>query len=445
MTYRSSKSPWASHTDKQSITLKSFNARPNSEVFIPGSKSFSNRALILSACAHGRSLITGLLKSDDTYWCIEALKNLGIEIGELKEGQFEIFGTAGKFSNPKDPIFIGAGGTIARFLPGVIAASTSEANFVLEADRSLSSRPISPLVSSLRKIGAEISYLGNTETLPISIKAQGLKGGEILLPGNVSSQYLSGLLMSAPLAKDNTTIKMTSEIVQPLYVSMTVSTMESFGVQVQVSDDLSCYRVAPSSYQPCDYTIEADVSSAGYMFALAAITNQTITVKNINPTTLQPDLKLLEILERMGCHITRNPNSVTITGPSALKGGFTVSLKDFSDQTLTLGCIASQCDQPIKITDVGHIRKHECDRLEALKDGLARLGIESILTHDTVEILPGKLKPALIDSHDDHRVAMSFAILGAVCPNISIDNPSCVAKTFPDFFEKLEILGFTIT
>lgn len=437
----SATSPWATNLPSK-LKVEGFRYSGLKEIEIPGSKSFSNRALIISACAAGESKLTGLLKSDDTYWCIDSLRKSGIKIEELN-GSFNVSGLSGKFQ-AKEPLFIGAAGTIARFLPGVLA-STSNQEFQLDSDHTLSRRPILPLLDSLSLLGSEIVPLDKKGHLPLKIKANGLSNGTINLPGNVSSQYLSGLLICAPLAKGDIIINLTTPIVQPNYVSMTIETMKAFGVNVEVSAKFDKFKVSPQTYKSTDYVIESDVSSAGYLFALAAIHNLEIEILNLNKNTLQPDIKLLEILETMGCTYKLNDNKAIIKGTSKLIGGFEFNLNDFSDQALTLGCVAPFADAPITISGVSHIRKHECDRLVALHEGLKNLQIKSDVYEDKIVIHPGQPKPATINTYDDHRVAMSFSILATKCFGVVIENPSCTAKTFPNFFDVMQKFGTTFS
>jgi 3-phosphoshikimate 1-carboxyvinyltransferase len=438
---KSATSPWAKLTNVDKLHIGSSKIS-DFRVRVPGSKSFSNRALILAACSNGTTEITGLLKSDDTFWCIEALKQLGVSIS-ISDSSIIIEGSAGIFKSSNEPIFIGAAGTTARFLPGVLCAN-KDVEFSIEADETLSNRPISPLITALTQLGAKFSHLVKEGHLPVKISANGLSGETIQLPGNVSSQYLSGLLICSPLATGDVKIKLTTSIVQHMYVQMTISAMKTFGVTVDVNDKFDEFTIKPQQYKSTQFNVESDVSSSGYFAGLAAINGVTGVIEGLNPNTMQPDIELLDVLERMGCSVVKESDSVTIKGPETLIGGFTVSLKEFSDQALTLGCIAPFANAPITITDVAHIRKHECDRLDALSNGLNALGIETETTEDSITIYPGKPVASSIRTYHDHRVAMAFSMLGSRCNGVEIENPSCVAKTFPNFFEVLESLDIQI-
>ena len=367
---KSATSPWAKLTTANFIKVNP-SQLSNFKVRVPGSKSFSNRALIIAACASGQSKISGILKSDDTHWCIETLKKLGTTI-TLNEDIFEIKKNFNGVLSSEEPLFIGAAGTIARFLPGVLSAACDK-SLTIYGDKSLTNRPIKPLIDAIISLEGDVSYMDSTGHLPIRIEPKKLVGGSVVLPADISSQYLSGLLICAPLAQKEVTIKVTTPIVQQNYVKMTIDTMKKFGVTVAVDNSFSVFKIHPQTYKATDFSIESDVSSAGYFFGLGAINNICAQIEGLSLNTLQPDIKILEVLEKMGCEVKTNSNSISVTGPEKLKGGFKVSLKEFSDQALTLGCIAPLADAPITIDDIGHIRKHECDRLEALKEGLERL------------------------------------------------------------------------
>lgn len=435
-------SPWTLLTEYESLRLEDFNMTGSGAFTVPGSKSFSNRALIIAATCANTTTLSGLLKSDDTYWCIDSLKKMGIIVDE-KNDQFTI--TPPKiFSQPDEELFIGAAGTIARFLPGVLAAMKNF-TFKVTSDYTLEKRPISPLIDSLKSLGASIKYLKESNHLPIQIESSGLDGGTINLPGDISSQYLSGLLICAPLAQEPITINLTTDIVQPNYVKMTLDIMKEFGVHVKTNESFNQFSIKPSEYKSKEYVVEADVSSAGYLFALSALSGEEICISNLNKDTLQPDLEILDIFEKMGCKIDKSKEHIKIKGPKILKGGFSVSLKEFSDQALTLGCIAPFADGPIEITEIGHIRKHECDRIEALSSNLSKMGIRSETTESSIKIYPGDISPASIETFSDHRVAMAFSTMAAKVKGIEILNPSCVAKTFPNFYDVLEKTGFKIS
>lgn len=449
--YKSPSSPWSPSHLPNALKINGFQSTEPAAVTIPGSKSFSNRALILAACSPGSTTLYGLLKSDDTYWCIDALSKIGVKF-EFDGDKTTVHTPERLSPTSEENLFIGAAGTVARFLPGVLASVTN-ANFYLEADESLSKRPNDTLYGALRTLGANITKTSPEHSFPVRISsqglAQGLKGGHVHLDADVSSQYLSGLLICAPRCGEPVTIELNGPIVQSRYVAMTIETMKQFGAHVEVSNDFNLFQVTPSQYTPTNLTVEADLSAACYFFAAGALTEHAITVTGINKNTLQPDIHVLDILTQMGCnvewHKADHLYDVTVKGPTKLKGGQTFDMTSCSDQALTIGCIAAFADGPVTITGIGHIRKHECDRVEALREGLTSLGVKCETTHSTVTVHPAeetKLKPASIRTYHDHRVAMAFSLIGAKLPGIEIENPSCVSKTFPDFFDTLESAGY---
>lgn len=417
----------------------------NVQVEIPGSKSLTNRALILAALAEGKSTLHGLLKSDDSYWCLEALRALGVEI-DVTSGAAEIGGDStavvvgcnGQWPVRSGAVFTGSSGTLSRFLPPALAAT--EGSWTLRATPQMARRPVLPLLEALTQWGAQVSYLEKPGYYPFAMKANGLSGGVADVPGNVSSQYLSGLLMAAPYARSTSEIRVEGGLVQPAYIRLTLNLMEQFGVTVESVNGF-VYRVSPQRYRGVDVRLEADASTAAYFFALAAVSKGRVRVVNLGADTIQPDIGLLDILEQMGAVVHKGPGWTEVVGPSVLRGGFTVSLHALSDQALTVGVLAALSDGPITVTDVGHIRAHESNRIAALRDCLNRVGIVVDERDDGFTVYPGPIHAAALPTHDDHRVAMSMALLGAAVPGIELCNPGCVAKTCPDFFDRFAAAG----
>ncbi|WP_257350906.1 3-phosphoshikimate 1-carboxyvinyltransferase [Pseudalkalibacillus decolorationis] len=436
------RSPWSKLNDVQTVRISPIqNQQINSDIRIPGSKSFTNRALILAALAKGTSTLSGILKSDDSYWCIDALKKLGINT-ELEGDVVTVHGRNSKWSEQAD-LYIGAAGTIARFLPGALAAG-KEGNWVLEASNRMSERPIKPLIKALSDLGANIEYLNNEGFLPIRIKGGGLDGGLVSISGKTSSQFISGLLMASPYANEEVTITIPDHIVQHDYVKITLSLMEQFGVKARSSDNLTEIVVPKSEYVGRNLELEADASTASYFLALAAITNGRIRINNLSVETNQPDIKMVDVYERMGCKVVRGKGYIELTGTPALQGGFEISMKEMSDQTLTLASIAPFSSGAITMRGVEHIRHHESDRIHAICTELKKLGIDVEEYEDGLTVYPGNPKAAILDSYDDHRVAMSLALIGAKVPGIIITDPGCVSKTCPSYFQLLEQLGVNV-
>lgn len=437
------RSPWASLQHVHEVDISPPNRPVNGEMTIPGSKSFTNRALLMAAMAEGSSIISDVLKSDDSYWCIDVLKKLGVHI-RMEGNTAYIDGVAGQWPAKQGNLYIGAAGTIGRFLPGALAAS-HEGSWKVEASRRMSERPIGTLIDGLKEIGGDINDLRQEGFFPIQVNGSGLKGGDVHVSGKVSSQFISGLLMAAPYAEKPVTIRVTDHIVQHAYVQITLDLMKQFGVEAEVDDGLQTMKVNPGTYQGQTFPLEADASTTCYFLALAALTNGTIRINNISYDTRQPDIKMVDVFESMGCNVTKGKNFIELEGTEQLKGGKTISLKEMSDQALTLATVAVFADAPVTITDVAHIRHHESDRIQAICESLARLGIRVEEHHDGLTVYPGKPEPGVLDSYDDHRVAMSLSLIGARIPGIKINNPGSVSKTCPAYFELLQSLGVQVT
>ncbi|GGE37967.1 3-phosphoshikimate 1-carboxyvinyltransferase [Pullulanibacillus camelliae] len=439
------RSPWAALHNVSQVTVKRSNRTLKKDIAIPGSKSLTNRALILAAAAKGNSSVEGILKSDDSYWCIEALKRLGAEI-QVDGDIAQIKGVGGEWRRSKEALYIGAGGTVARFLPGLVAAARTGESWTIKASKRMSERPVKPLIDALRQIGATINYEGKEGFYPLGITGEGLKGGHVDISGNTSSQFISGLLMASAHAEAPVTVRITEPIVQASYVLITIELMKQFGIEVSHDQELSRFDISPNTYQGNHVHMEPDASGACYFFALAALTQSTIRVNNISyEHSYQPDIRFVDVLKEMGCHVVIGPDYVEVTGPKTLKGNKTFSMRAMSDQALTLAAIAPFADGPITIREVEHIRHHESDRIQAATEILTSLQIKVEEYNDGLKIFPGKPVGTLIRSYDDHRVAMAFSLLGAVVDDISIHDPGCVSKTFPNFFEKLEEIGLTVT
>jgi 3-phosphoshikimate 1-carboxyvinyltransferase len=433
------RSPWSKLNDVKAVKLSPKDNIIDHDITIPGSKSFTNRALIMAALAEGTSTLTGILRSDDSYWCIEALRKLGVHV-EVEGEKVSVHGCGGKWPVKDGGVYIGAAGTIARFLPGALAAD-KEGDWIIEASSRMSERPIEPLLNALGQLGAEIEYLEKKGYLPIRIKARGLNGGQVSISGKVSSQFTSGILIAAPYAEKELTVSIPDTIVQKEYVRITLNLMEQFGVKATCNDDLTEMRVPASHYAGMEVELEADASTASYFMALAAITNGRVLINNLSVFTNQPDIGMVDVYERMGCTVVRGDGYIELTGTPVLEGGFDISMKEMSDQALTLASIAPFASGPITIRHVEHIRHHESDRISAICKELGKLGVTVEEFADGLTVHPGIPKAASLDSYDDHRVAMSLALIGTKVPGVVIHDPGCVSKTCPGYFEMLSRLG----
>ncbi len=401
---------------------------------LPGSKSITNRALLLAALSDGPSIISDPLRSDDSEAFVECLNAMGAEVSWVDNN---VVISKPLPSDRTAEVFCRDAGTAARFLPAAAGALSSTITF--DATEQMRRRPMSPLLDALRAQGATTDPIDATH-IPFTISSHGLSGGDVEIGGDISSQFLSGLLMAAPLALAPTTFHVADLISKP-YIDLTISMMEQFGRTVE-RDGYSQFRIANNGRyiaRDTPYVVEADASTASYFFAAAAATHSTICVTNINKTSPQGDIRLLDILEEMGAAVTDTPEGIVVTGPEQLHG-VDVDMNDISDVMMTLACIAPLADSPTTIRNVAHARLKESDRIAAVVSGLTRLGITTEDGPDWITIYPGQAQAASVDTFDDHRIAMSFSVLGLATGDVGIENPDCVKKTCPNFFELVEKL-----
>lgn len=417
---------------------------------IPGSKSIGNRAILLAAVAQGESVLKGVLDSDDTQAALSALSALGIAHHQ-QNNDIAVSGNGLAFPNMHADINIRSSGTVGRFLPGLLASCT-QGEWRLVSTPQLAARPIKPLVEALEKWGAGIAQTKKEQSFPLIVKGLGLPGGIVNISAAASSQFASGLLMAAPLCQSPALVVIHDLDPEEAYIDMTLDLLRMFGVEPNVTRDAAAVTVSfdsPRPYHSVHMTIEADANTACYFFALAVLTGGTVTVDNLRPSSDQPGLKFLDILERLGGTITRATSSVTVTGTAPapdrpLRGGFSIDMRAMSEMALTLGVMAVFADKPVTMTNLSHIRGHETDRIAALASLLHKVGVQTEERPDGVVIHPLPTKDidnVIIDPQDDHRIAMSFSLLGAAANGIGITSPHCVNKTCPPFFTLLEALG----
>ena len=436
-------SPWTALKGVTSVVVSSAAGPVRAKVTVPGSKSISNRALILAAFAEGRSLLTGLLKSDDTWWCADALKRLGAAI-TFDGDTCTVDGIGRDRPVPEGRLHVGSAGTAARFLPGLLAAG-APGEWTVTSSKQMAKRPVGPLFDALRAGGAGISSLQNENCYPAVITGGSFRGGACEMAGNVSSQFISGLLMAGPQAPDGLDLHVTSAIVQADYVRITLDAMAHFGVEVAVNEGFDRFSVAPAPYRGKDLLVEADASTATYFAALAAVTGGDVTLANIGETTRQPDFGFVDILAKLGCTVEKGDGWTRIAANGPLKGGFTIDMKPLSDATLTLAAIAPFADAPITMTNVAHIRHHESDRISAICTELSRAGITVEEHADGLTVHPGRPRFATHETYEDHRVAMSLAVMGIAGDGVALKDPGCVSKTCPSFFDEIAKLGIGVT
>jgi 3-phosphoshikimate 1-carboxyvinyltransferase len=408
------------------------------EVQIPGSKSLSNRALLLASLAEGTTHITNLLESDDTRYMLDALKALGI-VYTLSEDKTEctIVGNGGAFTlNTSLELFLGNAGTAMRPLCAALCLGKGE--ITLTGEPRMKERPIGHLVEALREAGATITYLENEGYPPLTIEAEGLRGGEVSVDGTISSQFLTALLMAAPLAKSDMTIHIKGELVSKPYIDITLDIMKKFGVEVE-NQDYRCFTIqAGQSYKALShYMVEGDASSASYFLAAAAIKGGSIRVKGIGSQSIQGDKYFADVLEEMGAEVTWERDAITVRKRN-LKP-IDMDFNHIPDAAMTIATMALFCKGTSTLRNIFNWRVKETDRLYAMATELRKVGADVIEGEDYLTITPPTaLKHAAIDTYNDHRMAMCFSLLALDDASVTINEPECVNKTFPTYFELLE-------
>jgi 3-phosphoshikimate 1-carboxyvinyltransferase len=403
--------------------------RMDAEVNIPPSKSYTNRALIVAALAEGSSQLVRPSLSDDSRVLVDALKEFGIGIRERGE-ILEVDGTAGHFRAPSKEIFVGNAGTAMRFLSAF--AGLAEGTTVIDGDEQMRRRPIGDLLSALQSAGVKTT--GRNGFPPVTIVGGNFLGGRIGINASISSQFASSLLLSAPYAKWPVTLHITDEISSLPYIDMSLHVMRSFGADVKVID-LRNYDVSNSQkYIGREFRIEADATAASYFLAAAALTGGRVRIPDLSPDSLQGDLKFLRVLSDMGCAVSQHPSGVELRGARLF--GAEVDMNAMPDCVQTLAVLAAFAEGPTKIGNVAHLQYKETNRLTALAVELRRMGTGVELLDDGLIIHPQSPHGAKIETYNDHRMAMSFAIAGLKVDGIVITNPACVSKSFPDFWEE---------
>lgn len=368
---------------------------------------------------------------------MRALNQLGIRVEE-ESASFKVYGQGGNIPAPYAELDLRLSGTSIRFLAAMVAIG--QGHYRLDGNERMRQRPIQDLLSALRQLGVNAQTELETGCPPLIIHARGLPGGDTHVSGDSSSQYLSGLLMAAPYAQAPLTIHVTGELQSKPFVDMTLYLMKDFGVSVE-RDGYTSFRVYPDVYKPRNYLIEGDAMAAGYFWAAAAITGGRVKVMNVGSHSVQGDRRLADVLAQMGCSVTWTAHTCEVIGTPKLKGG-TFDLNDMPDQAQTLAVVALFADSPVRIENVWNMRIKETDRLAALNAELSKFGtvVEEGRDYIVVHPLPRMPDPVEIATYGDHRMAMAFALAGLRIPGVTILEPSCVAKTFPTFFEVLESL-----
>lgn len=424
--------------------MKSLTLRPVAKVDgiidLPGSKSVSNRALLLAALAQGTTMLTNLLDSDDVGHMLEALKKLGVKyrLTGDKTG-CEIEGMGAPFAVPEETtLFLGNAGTAMR--PLCAALCLGRGNYILTGEARMEERPIGDLVDALRQAGACLEYLKKQGYPPLKIKASGLAGGPVTIDGRVSSQFLTAFLMAAPLAESDSLVRVDGDLVSKPYIDITLRMMTAFGVGVENRDFKEflvrggqCYR------SPGSFLVEGDASSASYFLAAAAIKGGRVRVNGIGRGSLQGDVRFADVLAAMGAKITWGEGFIEAQrGPLH---GVDMDMNHIPDAAMTIAVTALFARGPTIIRNIGNWRVKETDRLAAMATELRKLGAEVVEGIDFIEILPPqRLVPAIIDTYNDHRMAMCFSLAALGDVPVTINDPGCTSKTFPDYFKQLERL-----
>jgi 3-phosphoshikimate 1-carboxyvinyltransferase len=411
---------------------------PAATIRVPGSKSITNRALLLAGLAHGRSTLSGALFSDDTRYMAAALNGLGARVAsDEAAARLVVEGCGGGWPAPSAELFVGNAGTAMRFLAA--ACCLGHGRYRLDGSARMRERPIADLVDGLRQLGASITCESANGAPPVVIDAAGLPGGAVELSAERSSQFLSAVLQVAPYAARDVTISVRGTLIAEPYIDMTIAVMAAFGARVARDGARRFVIAAGQRYTARDYAIEPDASSAHYFLAAAAISGGRVRVRGLGRGSLQGDVRFADLLERMGARVTWADDAIEVEGPAQL-GGLDADLNAISDTAPTLAAIAPFASAPVHIRNVAHLRWQESDRLRAVATELARLGVRVEERDDGLSVWPSPITPASIHTYDDHRIAMAFALIGLRIEGIRIEDPDCVAKTFPDYFQQLEEL-----
>lgn len=420
------------------LEIKPIDGKIDATVTILGSKSYTNRALLVAALADGKSTLKHALFSDDTFYMTHALGSLGIELNDNRlESTFEVIGTGGKIPVSEAKLFIGNAGTAARFLTSYLTLGNG--TYSIDGVERMRQRPIGDLLDGLRQLGASVSTKFGNGCPPVLVKANGLPGGKTVLNTQKSSQFLSSILLSAPYAENDVEIEIEDKLVSKPYIDITLSVMSSFGVQVEREDYRRFFISSDQCYQAREYTIEPDASSASYFFAAAALVGGRVKVMNLSDDSVQGDVRFVEVLRQMGCEVNYGENYIELKSSDELNG-IEVDMNEISDTAQTLAAIAPFAKDKVFIKNIGHIRRKETDRITAIVNELRRLKVEVDEFEDSIVVYPSEVQPTSIETYNDHRMAMSFAVIGLKVPGIKIKNPECVNKTFPNFFDKLKTL-----
>ena len=409
----------------------------NAEVNIPGSKSYANRALVIAALAKGTTVLDNLPSCDDTKYMLEAIKTLGAKVENISQTKAKI--TPPQKLHFDGEIYVGGAGTTMRFLTTLCCLDGGK--ITIKGNERMHERPIEDLVEGLEKnIDGTIIALNKTEKgercPPLVIDSKGLIGGNIELKGNTSSQYLTSIMLCSPYSQKETKIVMTTDLTSKPFVDMTIDVMKSFGVEVK-NNNYTSFEVPKTNYVGKEYFVEIDSSGASYFLAATAVCGGKIKINNTNLASAQGDIHFIELLGKMGCKIEKGKDYFILESDGKLKG-IEIDMNSMIDTVQTLAVVAALAEGTTKITNVANLKVKETDRIAALKTELEKCGVTVEAGDDYIIVQGGNPKGTIISTYDDHRMAMSFAVLGAKVDGIMIENPTCVSKSFPEFWELFE-------
>lgn len=410
-------------------------------VEVPGSKSITNRALMLAALSDRRCILKGVLFSDDSRAFLNCLEELGFDIQvEEKKSQVTIQGMAGKIPNTHATINVRSAGTAARFL--TVMLTLAGGDYRIESSEQMKKRPMEPLITVLREAGADIKCPEEEGHFPLEIHTNEIAMKEVAIDTQISSQFASALLMAGILLPEGLKVTLLGSRAKGAYIAITLRMMEQFGIAVAGSENV--YQVPQvKSFGVDEYQIEPDLSGACYFYAMAPLLKTRVQVKHVHMDSLQGDVRFLTILEKLGCKKSDETEGIMIDGSNVSSyPGITVNMKDFSDQTMTMAVLAPFATSPTHITDIGHIRFQETNRIQAILEQLTNLGIMCGEEKETdgIFINPGMIKEGNVNTYEDHRMAMAFTLIGLKSGGIRILNPGCCAKTFENYFSMIDAL-----
>lgn len=419
---------------------------PDVELTLPGSKSFTNRALLIAALAEGRSTVREALLSDDTRYMAIALRALGfsVELDETRQ-EFAVEGQGGRIPAGHATLDVGNAGTAARFLTAALALGAGR--YVLDGSARMRKRPAQPLLDALGQLGARARALNGDGCPPLVVEGGPIRGGRVTVDGSQSSQFASALCLVGPVIPDGLTVEVTGGVVSEPFLRLTAASMRAFGAapKIESSGGRLVISVPPTGYRAREYLVEPDATAASYFLAAAALTGGRVRVLGLGRGSAQGDLGFVEVLSALGATCVIAEEHVEVVGPKDgdTLGGLDVDMGRISDTWMTLAALAPFAREPVTIRGVGHTRRQESDRVSAMATELQRLGARVDEVEDGLTVHPSaaSLHGAHVQTYDDHRIAMSLALVGLRVPGVVIEGAECVSKTFPEYFATLERLG----